>query len=77
MPVGTPQNTFCASNPKRFVPIERILNQSEILTGAVRVLNLVVIRPGLGIFGRCQRFWHRPGWHCDLSSAEKYEGSFG
>ena len=61
MPVGTPQNTFCAPNPKRFVPIEQILYQSEVLIGAVRVLNLVVIRQGLGTLEWCQRFWHRPG----------------
>ena len=77
MPVGTPQNTFCAPHPKRFVPIGRISYQSEVLVSGVRVSNLVVIRQGLGTLGRCQRFWHRPGWHRDLSSAGKYEDSFG
>ena len=43
MEVGTPQNTFCAPHPERFEPIERISYQSEVLTRAVRVSNLIAI----------------------------------
>ena len=38
-----PQNTFCAPNPKRFEPIERISYQGEDLTRAVCVLNFIAI----------------------------------
>ena len=71
-----PKHVLCP-HPKWCVSIEQISYQSEVLTGAVCVLNLVVIRQGLGTLGWHQRFWHRPGRHRDLSSTERYDGSFG
>ena len=43
MEVGTPQNMFCAPHPELFEPIGRISYQSEVLTRAVCVLNLIAI----------------------------------